>query len=236
VRVEDYRGAMTMRGGYAQQSWSLAQRLFVSAGSRLDNGAVSPQGSVTVLPWRSTRLQVSWGQYAQFPDEQSLFSPYGSRGLLPERASHLAVALEQRLGPMARLRVTACRRRDRDLLFRPWLEARLGPDGAVQTDDFQSPLLNSVSGEAKGVEFFLQRRTANQLTGWVSYALGWVRLHDGVTGARFAADQDQRHTANIYLEYRLVQAFMLACDGHTGAASGSRLFSPRRRWLDAEPR
>jgi hypothetical protein len=164
---------------------------------------VSPQGSVTVLPWRSTRLQASWGQYAQFPDEQSLFSPYGSRRLLPERATHLAVALEQRLGPQARLRVTAYRRRDRDLLFRPWLEARLGSDGAVQPDQFQSPLLNSVSGESKGVEFFLQRRTANRLTGWISYALGWTQMHDGVTGARFAADQDQRHTANAYLGYRV---------------------------------
>lgn len=203
ARVEGYRGATTMRGGYAQQSWNFAQRLFVSAGSRWDNGAVSPQTSVTVLPWRSTRLQVTWGQYAQFPDEQSLYSVYGNRRLLPERATHLAAAVEQRLGPQARLRVTAYRRRDRDLLFRPWLESRLASDGAILTDNFQAPLSNSVSGESKGVEFVLQRRTANRLTGWISYALGWARMRDGVTGARFAADQDQRHTANVYLGYRL---------------------------------
>jgi outer membrane receptor for ferrienterochelin and colicin len=202
VGVEGYRGAAAMEGGYAQQSWNLAQRLFVSAGSRWDHGAVSPQGSVTVLPTASSRLQAVWGEYTQFPDEQSLFSAYGSRRLLPERSTHVALTLEQRFGALARLRISAYRRRDRDLLFRPWLEARLGPDGAVQGDQFQSPLLNAAAGEAKGVEFFLQRRTANRLTGWVSYALGWARMRDGVSGAHFAADQDQRHTANVYLGYR----------------------------------
>ena len=164
-------------------------------------GGVSPQASIAILPWRSTRVQISWGQYAQAPDVQSLDSAYGSPRLLPERATHVAAAVEQRLGPMTRLRVAVYRRNDRDLLFRPGLEARLA-GGAIVPDQFQAPIGNSMSGYAEGAEFFLQRRTANRLTGWVSYALGWTRMRDGVTGARFVADQDQRHTVNVYLGYR----------------------------------
>jgi hypothetical protein len=203
TRVEGYRGGVGLAGGHAQQSWSgLGKRLFITAGGRWDERAgVSPQASIAILPWRSTRVQISWGQYAQAPDVQSLDSAYGSPRLLPERATHVAAAVEQRLGPMTRLRAAVYRRNDRDLLFRPGLEARLA-GGAIVPDQFQAPIRNSMSGYAEGAEFFLQRRTANRLTGWVSYALGWTRMRDGVTGARFVADQDQRHTVNVYLGYR----------------------------------
>src|ERR1044072_4354813 len=33
--------------------------------------------------------------------------------------------------------------------------------------------------------------------------MGWTREHDGVTGLRFVTDQDQRHTVNVYLGYRV---------------------------------
>lgn len=208
TRVEGYRGTELLAGGYAQQSWSgWARRVNLSAGARWDGRRrgdgtmVSPQGSIAVLPWRSARLQVSWGQYAQFPDVAALRSAYGSPRLRPERATHWAASAEQRLGAMTRVRVTAYRREDRDLLFRPWLEARLA-GGAIVPDRFDAPIENSVRGEAQGVEFLLQRRTANRLTGWVSYALGWTRQRDAVTGARFVADQDQRHTASVWLGYR----------------------------------
>jgi hypothetical protein len=209
TRVEGYRGTELLAGGYAQQSWSgWGKRVNLSAGARWDGRrggagtAVSPQASMAVLPWRSTRVQVSWGQYAQFPEIAAWGSVYGSPRLRPERATHVAVALEQRLGAMTRLRVTAYRRNDRDLLFRPWLEARLA-GGAIVPDRFDAPIENSVGGRAEGVEFFVQRRTANRLTGWVSYALGWTRQRDGVSGARFVADQDQRHTVNAWVGYRV---------------------------------
>jgi hypothetical protein len=208
TRVEGYRGTELLGGGYAQQGWSTwGRRVNLSLGTRWDGrrggggGAVSPQGSVTVLPWRSTRVQVSWGQYAQFPEVAALGALYGSRGLVPERATHVAAVVEQRLGAMTRLRVLAYRRNDRDLLFRPWLEARMAA-GTIVPDRFDAPLENSLRGRAEGFEFVLQRRTANRLTGWVSYALGWTRQRDGVSGARFVADQDQRHTVNAWVGYR----------------------------------
>jgi hypothetical protein len=64
-------------------------------------------------------------------------------------------------------------------------------------------LRNSQRGYARGLEIFWQRRTANRLTGWVSYALGYARLRDGEAGVGFPADLDQRHTVNVYAGYRI---------------------------------
>lgn len=207
--VEGSRGDLVLVGGYAQQSWTgLGKRVSVSAGVRWDNEdasgitATSPSASLTFQPASSTRIQFSWGEYAQFPDVQSVYSIYGSTRLLPERATHYAASLEQRLGKVARFRVVAYERLDRDLIFRPFQEARL-LNGRILPDNFQAPLTNSLSGNARGIEVFLQRRTANRLTGWVSYSLAYSRQHDAISGAVFPSDQDQRHTINVYLGYRI---------------------------------
>ena len=201
-RVGSHHGTQRLNGGYAQQSWSvLGQRLFLSAGMRWD-GVASPQGSVALRPWKSGRLQFAWGEYAQFPDVKDVFSAYGSRALRPERSTHWAVSLEQRLGTLARFRVQAYERADRDLLFRPFLEARL-VNNQIVGDNFAAPLTNSLRGRARGIEFFVQRRTANRWNGWVSYSLGYADMRDGLTGIRFPSDQDQRHTMNAYAGYRI---------------------------------
>jgi hypothetical protein len=209
IPVEGHRGNLLLLGGYVQQSWSgFGKRLFVTGGARWDRvdagpaAVVSPSFSVTFLPAAGTRLQLSWGQTAQFPDVQSLYSIYGSTRLMPERATHYAAALEQSLGGKARLRVVAYERRDRDLLFRPDQEARL-VGGQILGDNFQAPIASSLGGYARGIDIFVQRRSANRLTGWVSYSLAWSRQHDSATGAVFPSDQDQRHTVNVYLGYRI---------------------------------
>ncbi len=209
VRVEGHRGKDWRAGGYAQQSWSGAgNRLRLLLGARWDragaNGRTvfSPQASAAFSPWSDGRLQFTWGRYAQFPDVAYLFSQYGSPSLPPALATHYIASFEQRIGPVSRLRVQAYRREDRNLLFRPHEEARLTP-GGILGDNFQAPLAGSLRGYARGLEFFVQRRTANRLTGWVSYTLGFARMQDALTGLRFPSDQDQRHTVNVYLGCRI---------------------------------
>ena len=58
-------------------------------------------------------------------------------------------------------------------------------------------------GYARGAEIYFQRRTANRFTGWVSYALSYARVRDGLARVSFPADEDQRHTVNIYGSYRI---------------------------------
>lgn len=208
-RLEDFGGTALRGGGYVQQSWSpLSGRLFVSAGARWDRHstndtqAVSPHASLAVQLGRSTRWQFGWGQYVQFPELAVFTSRVGSRTLLAERANHFLMALEQRLDGRTRLRVEFYEREDRDLIWRSWYDPRL-VNGVVFNPPADDPYRNVLGGYARGFEIFLQRRSANRLTGWVSYSHGRARLRDGVSRAEYFAEQDQRHGLNLYSSYRM---------------------------------
>lgn len=210
VLVEnDYRGTALRMGGYGEQIWKAARgRVTLTTGVRWDEYGVDkvqtvlPQATLTILPWQSTRSSLGFGQYAQEPDPNWAFSSLGGRRLLPERANSSVAAVEQRLGDRTRLRLEFYNRRDRDLLFRSFFEPRL-IGGSIYNPPLNPPIDNALDGYARGVQIFLQRRSTNRLTGWVSYSLGYSRLHDQEAAISFPADQDQRHSMNACLGYRL---------------------------------
>ncbi len=209
IPTSSYNGSAIYTGGYAQQSFTrLAKKLSLSLGGRWDTvtanhqSALSPQASLAYTPWEKGRLSFAWGDYSQFPEISSFYSEIGTRRLLPARSEHYAAAFEQRLGEQTRFRVDAFERLDRNLLYQPGLDARL-VGGGIVGDWYQAPLTNTLSGVTRGADFFLQRRTANGWTGWLSYTYGRSEMHDSVTGIYFPADQDQRHTVNAYASYRL---------------------------------
>jgi len=121
---------------------------------------------------------------------------------LPMRSNQLLAAVEQRLGARTRLRAEYYDRVDRDLSFQPFYDPRL-INGKLVPAAIHPRYLNSLRGYSRGVEFFLQRSSANHFTGWISYAFGRTGMRDGVTANRFPSDFDQRHTLNIYGGYRL---------------------------------
>jgi hypothetical protein len=210
-RLLDYfDGTATQSGGFAQQSWSaLSGALHLSAGARWDHhsldgiSTISPQASVVFHATKSTRLQLGWGQYAQFPEIALLTSPLGGRGLLPIRSNQAIAGIEQRLGERTRLRVEYYNRTDRDLPYQPLFDPRFLANGKIFAPPLNPPYADSLRGYARGVEIFLQRSSANRFTGWVSYAFGRTAMRDGVTLDRFPSDWDQRHTVNIYGGYRI---------------------------------
>ncbi|MDQ3347529.1 MAG: hypothetical protein M3545_06135, partial [Acidobacteriota bacterium] len=61
----------------------------------------------------------------------------------------------------------------------------------------------SLDGDARGVELLLQRRSPAGLSGWVSYSFGRLKYRDRGTDETFWGNLDQRHTANVYVFYRL---------------------------------
>jgi outer membrane receptor for ferrienterochelin and colicin len=75
--------------------------------------------------------------------------------------------------------------------------------GKVFTPSAGSPALNSLRGYSRGFEIFLQRRSANRLSGWVSYAYGRTRMRDGAAQVTFVAEEDQRHTVNTFGTWRV---------------------------------
>jgi hypothetical protein len=207
-RLDEYRGHAVRSSGYAQQSWNgWGGRIWLSAGGRWDRhsltgaAAASPHGSLGFVLGR-TRVQFGWGQYVQFPETMHLLSRVGSLGLLPERATHYMAAVEQRLGERTRVRAKFSPREEREPLFRPLFEPRI-LSGQIFNPPLDPPWRNSVRGYARGMDLLLQRRSANRLTGWVSYSLSHARLRDGIAGAAFPSDQDQRHTVNAFGSYRV---------------------------------
>jgi hypothetical protein len=208
-RLETHDGTALRSGGHAAQQFQLLNgRLQFRAGGRIDGHSTaagvsaSPTAAATWMLSPSTYLHAAWGAYMQYPELSQLYSNLGRATLLPERAIHYQAGIEQRIGERTRIRAEAWQREDRDLLFRPLLEPRR-LNGRIYGGSLLAPIENSLRGYSRGAQVFLQRRSANGLTGWFSYAYGVARVRDGRLGLHFPADFDQRHTANTFLSYRL---------------------------------
>jgi hypothetical protein len=80
---------------------------------------------------------------------------------------------------------------------------------------------NSVRGYSRGFQVMVQSRSANRLSGWVSYTLGYARDRDGVEKTSFWDSFDQRHTVNVYGSYRLRPSVNLS--GKVSYGSGNPL-------------
>jgi hypothetical protein len=207
--LENYRGNSTRGGGYLAQSWSAwSGRLHLTAGGRGDHDALDgksawlPQASAAFSATKSTRLQLAWGEYAQFPEVSQLTSNLGNKGLLPARTIQLTAAIEQRFGERTRLRAEVYDRSDRDLIFQPLYDPRILL-GKIFIPPLNALYYNSMRGYSRGFEIFLQRTSANRLTGWISYAYGHAEMRDGIDHISFPSDWDQRHSVNGYAGYRL---------------------------------
>jgi len=204
------RGVGNEGGAYAQETLSMKSgRVRLTTGIRADDSSTSevttasPYASMSLQASKKTTLELSWGQFSQYPEFSEFFSTYAHGRLLPERATHYEAAIERRLNERTRLRVEFYDRQDRDLIARPALFPRLDSNGNVIPAVADAPLLNSERGYSRGFEIFVQRRTANGFTGWISYAYGRTLLTDGVLQTTFPTDYDQHHTVNAYLSRRL---------------------------------
>ena len=198
---------------YAQDTWS-SERLGLSltGGGRVEHSSstgetlFSSRGSFGWSVGKDWKVRTAAGRYYQFPAFEEMFGRLGSRSLRAERSTHYNASVERRFGDRIRFLAEVYDRED-DKLFFSLFEPRLV--GNIVTFE-QFRFQNSVSGHARGVEFTLQRRSANKLTGWVSYAYSRAKLTDSQTGLAFASDSDQRHTLNVYGSYRFNETWNLS--------------------------
>ena len=195
----------TEQSYYAQDTWS-SERLGLSltGGGRLEHSSTtgetlfSPHGSMLWSINTDWKVRAAAGRYNQFPDFEQLFGRLGNPSLHAESATHYTASVERRFGDRMRLLVEVYDRED-DGLFFSLSEPRLLGNVPTFTE---FPFQNSLHGHARGIELTLQRRSANRLTGWVSYAYSRTKLTDAQTGLTFVSDVDQRHTVNVYGSYR----------------------------------
>ncbi len=217
--------AVTQSGAYLQDTVSLAgKRVNLVVGGRWDHFSQNaeetflPRVSLSVSPLRGTTLTAAAGQYAQFPDMFDLFGEFGTPTLRPERVTHLSLAFEQSMGERIRFRVEAYDRRIRDAVYSAASEFRLAsPGGPILYPQLGPVLGNSLRGYSRGLEFTLQRRSANRLSGWISYALGYARSVDAATNAHFWSDFDQRNTVNIFGSYRVSKSVNVSANARYGS-------------------
>lgn len=205
---DQYDGAAVQAGAYGQASLDFG-RIDVAFGARVDGHSIvrravaSPYASLAFRPLPATKVQVSCGSYGQFPQLSQIRSVFAQGALVPERAAGCEASIEQRLDERTRVRAEFYDREDRHLLARPGLDPRVDSQGAVVLATPAAALLNAQSGSSRGVQLFLQRRSANGFTGWASYSYGRAVTTDETLGLSYPSDYDQRHTVNVYASRRV---------------------------------
>jgi hypothetical protein len=211
-----YDAASFLGGGYVQDTWTAAGgRLSLTGGLRLDAFAETDETRLlprAALTWKvtgGTRLFAGFGSYAQFPRFEELFGEHGNPELRSESAMHWSVGVEHALGTTTRVRVEAYDEELRDRAYVAAAEWRV-EDGRIRPPQPAEPLRNVVDGWSRGVEVMLQRRSANGLSGWISYSFGQARGHEEPGTLAFDSDFDQRHTLTVFGSYRVTPTLNLS--------------------------
>src|SRR5262249_45055930 len=199
--------AMWQPGAYWQHIITgLKSRLAFTWGGRFEHLDFTGQniwmarGSLAISVAPNTKVTLAYGQYSQFPNLTQFRGQFGNPNLRAERASHYTLSIEQTLNERTRIPLHAYDRDGRAGIYSADTEYRLLVDGRTvgPSPAVSGRLQNNVRGHARGVEIFIQRRSVNKLSGWISYSYGVARYRDAATNLSFYGDYDQRHTFNVY--------------------------------------
>jgi hypothetical protein len=205
---------------YAQDTWK-RRTLSVTAGARAAHSSLTgetiamPRAAAAYSPRENWTFRFGAGRYAQFPEFAQVFGFFGNRALRADRSTHFDAAVERRWGLRTRLLAEFYDREDRRLPF-SFSEVLL-VDGKPTA--LGLPFRNVLRGHARGGELSLQRRSANGLTGWVSYAYAKAQYRDEADGLQFPADFDQRHTLTAFGSYRLRPTVELSSQWRYGSGT-----------------
>jgi outer membrane cobalamin receptor len=205
---------------YIQDTWTdERRRIALTGGIRVEHSSATDETKFSPRATFSWGIDKHWmlragaGRYYQFPDFEQMFGLLGNPTITAERATHFNVGIERRFGDRMRVLAEVYDREDADLLFSLNEPRRTG--GFVTFAQF--PFDNLLRGHARGVELTVQRRSANKLSGWISYAYSRTELTDARDGLTFPSDADQRHTVNVYGNYRFTDTWNLSSEWRYGS-------------------
>ncbi len=210
----------TEQAYYLQNTWSdEKRRVSLTGGVRLEHSGVtretkfSPRGSFAWSIDEKWKLRAAAGRYYQFPDFNLMFGLLGNPALKSEYSTHYNASIERLIGHRTRILAEVYDRKESHLFF-SLNEPRLA--GTFFAFD-GTPFQNSVNGDACGFELSVQRRSANKLAGWISYAYSRTKLKDGQDKITFVSDADQRHTLNAYGNYRFTDTWNFSTEWRYGS-------------------
>ena len=233
----------TRGGAWVQDRWTVAPRLSVEPGLRIDwstvNGGViaSPRFAATFGLAPTRRVRVAGGLYTQSPGYEKLIqsdyffdlSPEYVADLRHERAAHLVAGFEQDLAGGALVRVEGYYKTFDDLIVGR-LESEAERRARVARYDFPAGLredvpaaaritstpVNGGAGTAHGVDAYLARTAPGaRLTGWLTWA--WGRANRETYGLRYPFEYDRRHAFNAVGRLRLNDRWSVAATAQVAA-------------------
>ena len=159
------------------------------------------------------KLSAAAGSYDQFPDFNLMFGLFGNPALKSERATVFNASIERLIGNRTRVLAEVYDRKESSLFF-----SLNEPRVAGTAVTFNGlPFQNSLNGYARGFEITVQRRSANKLAGWISYGYSRTKLTDGQDKINFVSDSDQRHTVNVYANYRFTDTWNFSSEWRYGS-------------------
>jgi len=210
VNLETFNQRATEESCYLQDTYAKQGRgLSLTGGVRIDHSGLTGETKVSPRAALALRFQNSWtvragfGRYYQFPDFEAVLWTGRHRNLRAEQATHYNLSVEHTFGDRYRALAEFYDREDRDVIFNLF-QPRLQPTPITFN---VIPFRNALNGHARGVELTFQRRSANRLSGWVTYSFERTQFTDSPTGLNFAGDFDQHHTLSSYGSYRFTGTF-----------------------------
>jgi outer membrane receptor for ferrienterochelin and colicin len=203
--VRDISEVTTLLAGWTQISRRTDTAGF-TAGLRIASRTLATGSGVS--PWLlgertfgHTTIRGGLGSSVQFYDPTLVLA--GTEPIRPERAFAADLGIVHQLGQTTSVRVTGFARNESDVVRRIG-EDRVDPVRNVRIPATTFPVYRgSIDGTSRGVDVTLMRRATSGLTGWVGYTYSHTKHHDTVSDERFDADQDQRHTLNVFALQRL---------------------------------
>jgi hypothetical protein len=229
ARIEDQRmneilreytvsrsGELTVRNQREVSASYTNSSVWASVARQHDSGSIAGGLRVTsrtgaasngVLPWISAErrlgaltLRASAGQSLQFAEPALVDREAGP--LEPERATSIDVAIEHRLSGSLRWSAAVFYRTEAHGRRRVG-ELRLDDAGRLILPTPFPTYATVLDGHIHGVDVVFSRSAASGLRGWIGYSYAQTRYDDTESLERFDGDFDQRHTLNMFAEYRL---------------------------------
>jgi hypothetical protein len=210
----------TEQSYYLQDTWrDERSRISLNGGLRVDHSSAtrdttfSPRASLGWSIDEKWRLRAAIGRHYQFPDFNLMFGLWGNPVLNPAYSTHYNLSVERSIGSRTRVLAEVYDREDRNLFFTLNEPRRVGALLAFGGPPFG----NLLDGYGRGFELTVQRRSANKLAGWISYGYSRTKLFDSRDRLTFAGDNDQRHTLNLYGNYRFTGTWNLSGEWRYGS-------------------
>lgn len=206
-RVAALEGAM-----FVQDEWDISENLSANVGLRAsyfergNHFRLEPRASLAYKASETLTFKAAYAiasQYLHLLQDNSVALPtdtwFPSTDILkPARSTQYVAGVETYLFDREYFLTVEGYYKSMENLYEFREDARFVPGTIAEA------LMTSGTGEAYGVEFFLNRQVG-QFTGWVGYTLSWTtRLFPELNGGKpFFPRYDRRHDIMIALAYKL---------------------------------